>query len=266
MARWAQTVSRAHAYVGQVGYSTALASSGRRIRSHVRLAQLSLIKRWSPVIAVDAQGMRIFVDTHDVGVARQIVLHGAYEADTILSAVRVLEHADRHPFAAGDMTFLDVGANIGTAIIQAVCSHGAAGGTAYEPHPGNIALLRHNLLANQIADRVSAVQCAVTDSCGEVTLERSPNNSGDHRVRTDAPPIDRFGSRVATSSPFPVCHSTRRSSRASSTSIAWASCRWIHRGTRDRFSPVRAGCAQVTCRSCSSTGRTACERPAAMSF
>ena len=159
----------------------------------MRLAQLHLIRRWSPVIAVDTKGLRIFIDTSDVGVARQIVLHGAYEADTILSAVALLEHIDEHPFAGGDRTFVDVGANIGTAILQAVRHHGAAGGFAYEPHPENIALLRQNLLANEIADRVSVVHCAVTDSCRPVSLERSPNNSGDHRVRTDVPRVDWFG-------------------------------------------------------------------------
>lgn len=193
MPRLRSTVSRGHRYAREVGYAVALESIGRRTRSQLRIAQLQLIKRWSPVIAVDTQGLRLFVDTRDIGIARQIVLHGAYGAEKIRAAIEILEHVDRHPFADGARGFLDIGANIGTAIIQAICHHGAAGGAAFEPHPGNIELLRLNLLANQVADRVSVVHCALTDTCGDVALARSPNHSGDHRVRTDVPAVDRFG-------------------------------------------------------------------------
>jgi len=145
------------------------------------------------VIAIDTKGLRLFVHTRDDGVARQIVLHGPHEADTIGAAIETLELLRCSPFARQGQMFLDIGANIGTSIIQAICHHGAAGGTAFEPHPGNITLLRHNLLANHVADRVSVVQCAVTDTCRDVVLTKSPNHSGDHRVKTDVPAFNRFG-------------------------------------------------------------------------
>ena len=135
-------------------------TGGRRFHSQLRIAELRLIKRWSPVIAIDTKGLRLFVHTRDDGVARQIVLHGPHEADTIGAAIETLELLGCSPFARQGQMFLDIGANIGTSIIQAICHHGAAGGTAFEPHPGNITLLRHNLLANHVADRVSVVQCA----------------------------------------------------------------------------------------------------------
>jgi len=193
MSRLQSTLSRGYRYAREAGPANALATGRRRFQSQVRIAQLRLIKRWSPVVAVDTKGLRIFVDTRDGGVARQIVLHGPHEADTIRAAVEVVEQLGASRLASRDWVFLDIGANIGTSIIQAICHHGAAGGAAFEPHPGNVRLLRHNLLANDLADRVSVVQCAVTDTCREVELTHSRENSGDHRVKTDVPAFDRFG-------------------------------------------------------------------------
>ena len=193
MSRLLSAVARGHRYARDAGYANALAAGGRRFHSHMRIAQLRLIRRWSPVIAIDTKGLRLFVDTRDVGVARQIVLHGPHEANTIRAAVEALEQLGCSPFTREERMFLDIGANIGTSIIQAIYHHGAAGGVAFEPHPANVMLLRHNLLANELADRVSVVQCAVTDTCGDVALAEAPDHSGDHRVRTEAPTFNRFG-------------------------------------------------------------------------
>lgn len=192
--RAADTALRWHRYARNVGYRSAVNSAGQRLRGEIRVAQLRLIRRWSPVVAMDADGLRIFVSTRDAGVARQFVLHGAYEAGPMIAAMDVLSSVERHPFRGDSRTFLDIGANIGTAIVQAICHHGASGGVAFEPDPANLSLLRHNILANQLTDRVAVVSCALTDSPRDVMLERSSDNHGDHRVRVaTAPRQDAFG-------------------------------------------------------------------------
>ncbi|MGH2901269.1 MAG: FkbM family methyltransferase [Solirubrobacteraceae bacterium] len=134
------------------------------------------------------------MSTRDQGVARQFVLSGAYEAGPMNAAVEVLSRVGGDPFATHDRTFLDIGANIGTAIVQAVRHHGAGGGVAFEPDPDNVMLLRHNLIANGLHDRVRVVASALSDRCCDVALERSADNHGDHRVRIAAVPHgDAFG-------------------------------------------------------------------------
>ena len=165
-----------------------MAAGGRRLTGEMRFLQVRMMQNWSPVIAIDAEGTRIFVSTRDNGIARQFILHRAYEARLMATAVDVLTHVDRHPFAEDAGMFLDIGANIGTGIVQAVSRYGANGGVAFEPDPDNIALLRHNLLANQLTEIVSVVPCALTATDGDVVLERSADMHGDHRVRTGAGP------------------------------------------------------------------------------
>lgn len=185
---------RWHKYASDVGYTAAMVAAGRRLTGELRFLQVRLMQPWSPIVAIDANGMQIFVSTRDNGVARQIIVHRAYEARLMATAIEVLTHLDRHPFAEEDGIFLDIGANIGTGIVQAVCHHGASGGVAFEPDPDNVALLRHNLLANNLIATVSVVPCALTDVNGKVTLERSADMHGDHRVRTGAGrQEDRFG-------------------------------------------------------------------------
>lgn len=176
--------TRWHKYASEAGYSAAVATGGRRLSGELRFLQVRLMQRWSPIVAIDADGMRIFVSTRDNGVARQVLVHRAYEARLMAAAIEVLVHVDRHPFTDDDALFLDIGANIGTGIVQAVCHHGASGGVAFEPDPDNVALLRHNLLANRLTESVAVVPCALTNVDGDVTLERSADMHGDHRVRT----------------------------------------------------------------------------------
>lgn len=80
-------------------------------------------------------------------------------------------------------TLVDVGANIGTVTVPALARGLATRAIAIEPHPTNIRLLECNLRLNDVHDRCTAVWAAATRTgAGEILLEQSPDNSGDHRV------------------------------------------------------------------------------------
>jgi FkbM family methyltransferase len=66
-----------------------------------------------------------------------------------------------------DSIFFDLGAHIGqyTLVASALCR----GVHSFEPVPETFKLLQRNVRANGLAN-VSANQCAVSDSCGEVTI------------------------------------------------------------------------------------------------
>lgn len=87
----------------------------------------------------------------------------------------------RHGFEPGQ--FLDVGANVGTHVIHAVRSGGLRAGIAVEADPLNHELLSRNVAHNGLEDRIRSLHVPLSDRVGLVTLELSPDNLGDHRIR-----------------------------------------------------------------------------------
>jgi FkbM family methyltransferase len=77
------------------------------------------------------------------------------------------------------MTVVDVGANIGyTALVAAAAVAPGGRVIAVEPHPDNVALLRHNVAGAE----VEVVAAAAWREPGTVALSVSPSNAGDHRT------------------------------------------------------------------------------------
>jgi FkbM family methyltransferase len=73
------------------------------------------------------------------------------------------------------MTVLDVGANIGGASLLAARLMGNRGRLfAFEADPDTYTALRANFALNQLPYTFEALHCAVTRSCGVVTLHRFP--------------------------------------------------------------------------------------------
>ena len=123
------------------------------------------------------------------GVASYTLQTHAYESDEYVSR-EILNTGNWEPFeteltrrllAVFDL-FIDLGANIGwyAALAQHVMAPGAHI-HAFEPDPGNLALLRENLSAGH-GVRASVVPAAVSDSVGTAQLFQSPTNLGDHRL------------------------------------------------------------------------------------
>ena len=139
--------------------------------------------RHTPVVAVDTGGARYFVSTEDEAVGLGIFAHGSHEREQLEAVSAVLADWSGAPDPLRGKAFLDIGANIGTSVVEAMISLGCSGGWALEPHPGNFRLLRHNLLENGLDGKVEALEMAVSDSDGTAVLEVAKVNMGDHRVR-----------------------------------------------------------------------------------
>ncbi len=150
-------------------------------------------KRHTPVVAVDTGGARYFVSTSDEAVGLGIFAHGSHERDQLDVVAAVLADWSGVADPLRGKQFLDIGANIGTSVVEAMVSLGCSGGWALEPHPGNFKLLRHNLLENGLDGKVEALEMAVSEADGTATLEVARVNMGDHRVRVG----DAAGGRMA---------------------------------------------------------------------
>jgi len=87
------------------------------------------------------------------------------------------------------MTYVDVGANIGTTTLAAAGAVGAAGTViAFEPHPGTFRDLSDNVALNpDLAARISLVAAAVGDSTGTARISNLLDNDVNHIDGTGIP-------------------------------------------------------------------------------
>lgn len=150
-------------------------------------------RRHTPVVAVDTGGARYYVSTADEAVGLGIFAHGSHEREQLEAVSTVLADWSGTADPLRGKAFLDIGANIGTSVVEAMVSLGCSGGWALEPHPGNFKLLRHNLLENGLDGKVEALEMAISETDGAATLEVAKVNMGDHRVRVG----DASGGRMA---------------------------------------------------------------------
>jgi FkbM family methyltransferase len=113
------------------------------------------------------------VEAADFGVTLELESTGSYEPLTRLTLSSLL---------GPGMTFVDIGAHVGLFAVPAsqwVFPDGQV--FAFEPHPGNRALLEENLTANQCGG-VHVIAFAVSDQTGSAPLHISAFNTGDHQL------------------------------------------------------------------------------------
>lgn len=142
-----------------------------------------VLRRATPSVAVDSYGLRLYLSTSDRGVSRETFSSGAYEHQMMS---RVMLELKRSGACSGSLlgkSFLDIGANLGSASCLALSHHGASEGWAFEPASENLRLLHQNLLANGLAHRVHVEPVALSDNDGVVEFELSTDSWSDHRVR-----------------------------------------------------------------------------------
>jgi FkbM family methyltransferase len=167
---------------------------GNRPRAISRELFFRGARRFTPALIAEADGVRFHVKTYDRALGLLTFANGPPEGPTIALALAVLS-ANGETAPAIEKTFLEIGANIGTATVTALKGCGFRDSVSFEPLPENYTLLLANLEANGLADRSRALQLALSDHDGEAEFEVSPNNSGDGRVRTGAEAAgqDAFG-------------------------------------------------------------------------
>lgn len=84
-------------------------------------------------------------------------------------------------------TILDVGANIGAFTLYAAHRASRAYIHAFEPEPGNVAVLRRNLESNALSARVDIHPVAVAGESGSLTLFVIDDDSGGHSIHRHDP-------------------------------------------------------------------------------
>src|SRR3954451_25161459 len=135
-------------------------------------------KRFTPALGVDDdRGNRFYIRSDDLFVGGQIFMNGTYETEK----VAVIDLLAERGFVIDQI--LDVGANIGTTTIEFLTRDPELRAAAFEPEPVNFNLLRQNVIANGLDDRVTLHQVALSAEDGEVDFEIAADNPGDHRVR-----------------------------------------------------------------------------------
>lgn len=165
-------------------------SAGERAAARSRWrrgAFFALARRFTPTVEAVWPTGRFLVSTADPDVSRTTFVTGPFGLSgdrRICGFVRDVLGA-KFDVCGGDI--LEVGANIGTGSVSFVTGLGARRVHAFEPDPVNFRLLRHNVLANRLDERILTYQVALSNVVGQVSLEISPLNLGDHRVRVDAP-------------------------------------------------------------------------------
>jgi FkbM family methyltransferase len=177
---------------------------GRR-RSLIRRYAFDLMGYFSPVVVVEGEeGMRFCVSTSDKLVGRFTFMNGDYELHLMRRAIELIS-ADRGvPSILRGKTFMDVGANIGTALVPALRLFGADSGIAFEPEPANYRLLQINLVANGLDQQVQLFPMALSDHAGTSVLELSATNWGDHRVRMPGASVGDDGEAERSTITVPV--------------------------------------------------------------
>jgi FkbM family methyltransferase len=154
----------------------------RRLREYA----WRVLQRNTSVVLVDGPAGRFLVHTGDWTIGRSLFVSGQFDLAQMDRIVGVLirELGPR----LMTRTFVDVGANIGTTTVAALTRYGFPRGMAFEPEERNVELLRHNVLLNDVADRVELHPVAVSSAAGTAALARSHDNHGDHRIVMDGDP------------------------------------------------------------------------------
>lgn len=114
----------------------------------------------------------MYVDPHDT---LQIIDTGKFEeteTQTILS------------FVKEDTVMLDIGANMGFYSIRVGQKASAGKIIAFEPDPGNFAVLQKNLALNKLTN-VTTYNAALSDKKDTMRLYKHPFNVGDYRLYND---------------------------------------------------------------------------------
>ena len=121
----------------------------------------------------------IFVDPRDDRIAYTLLTGRHWHRDDLDATIALARAHGRLPDGG---VFVDVGANIGTMTIYALLSGTFERAIAVEPDPGNLDILRRNLEANGLTEKVTVIEAAASSAPGEMTLHRDAKNLGAHSL------------------------------------------------------------------------------------
>lgn len=132
-------------------------------------------------ITIPTEQGRLTMSTRDDGIAAHLFRTRQYEYHSSLRALRFLKTMGFAP--RENTTMIDIGANIGIISIGLLLADEIRSAVAIEPEPANFYLLVKNAKQNGLSKRLICLQMAVGDAESTLTMELSPTNPGDHRIR-----------------------------------------------------------------------------------
>jgi FkbM family methyltransferase len=126
------------------------------------------------------------VATNDRVIGRELFLRNEFDFSKLEATFRLIEREG----LPRPRRLVDVGANVGSIAIPALCRGFVESAVAIEPHPANARLLRANVALNGVDERIDVIELAVgSETDALLHLEESHVNSGNHRVAAEGIPI-----------------------------------------------------------------------------
>jgi FkbM family methyltransferase len=166
--------------------SAMLSSLSIRILSIVRRKFRELLwaigRSLNESITVASKQGRFAVSTKDLAIGRRLFVEEQYELRLMTNVVDLLVSLDIYDPRKAVM--IDIGANIGVISIGLLSQKKYSFAIAIEPEPVNFRLLARNVEMNSMQDRFVLINKAASDCNGDLCLELSEENFGDHRVRS----------------------------------------------------------------------------------
>lgn len=139
---------------------------------------------------------KLLISTADQEVGRVVFIRGEYERVHLEAALDYLKTAkDFNP--AGKL-FVDVGANIGTATVEALLHFGFARAICFEPDSRNFKLLRMNVMLNELYGRADLHRIALSNEERLASLALSAENHGDSRLDINSASITGMQAAAGT--------------------------------------------------------------------
>jgi FkbM family methyltransferase len=106
---------------------------------------------------------------------RSVFVKGHFDRDHV---DRLMPHLDQLGLSVGGKTLLEIGGNIGTHTIYFALTGVFSRIVTVEPDPRNFELLKQNVVQNGFGQLVVPVNCAASDTEGEIDFFLHPNNHG----------------------------------------------------------------------------------------
>lgn len=141
-------------------------------------------------------GFRMYLDTEDPGICRTLFSYGTHEHRSTSVFREELRSLARD--VAGDVTVLDVGANVGYfCLLEATVLGDRADVHAVEPVAENLALLERNVALNGYGDAIDVERCAFGATTATAAI-RTAERSNHHTVGVPAETATDEGANAAT--------------------------------------------------------------------
>lgn len=161
-----------------------LTRASETLRWELRRALYRLHGKLHDTVTLSTKQGRLTMSTRDNGIAANLFSNRQYEYDSSVRAVRFLKAQGFIPNQAACMA--DVGANIGLISTGLLLGNEIQFALAVEPEGRNYSLLQKNVEQNGLSARVHCLQMAAGEVAAMLTMELSPVNPGDHRIRATA--------------------------------------------------------------------------------